>query len=68
MRTISSIISLSSENEEHKYLVFVTRQGLVKRTELSEFDNIRKSGKIAIGLKDDDELIYVGITTWKMMR
>ena len=60
---ISSIISLSSENEEHKYLVFVTRQGLVKRTELSEFDNIRKSGKIAIGLKDDDELIYVGITT-----
>ena len=60
---ISSIISLSSENEKHKYLVFVTRQGLVKRTELSEFDNIRKSGKIAIGLKDDDELIYVGITT-----
>ena len=60
---ISSIVSLSSENEKHKYLVFVTRQGLVKRTELSEFDNIRKSGKIAIGLKDDDELIYVGITT-----
>ena len=60
---ISSIISLSADNEEYKYLVFVTRQGLVKRTELSEFDNIRKSGKIAIGLKDDDELIYVGVTT-----
>ena len=60
---VSSIISLSADNEEHKYLVFVTRQGLVKRTELSEFDNIRKSGKIAIGLKDDDELIYVGVTT-----
>ena len=60
---ISSIISLSADNEMHKYLVFVTRQGLVKRTELSEFDNIRKSGKIAIGLKDDDELIYVGVTT-----
>ena len=60
---INSIISLSADNEEHKYLVFVTRQGLVKRTELSEFDNIRKSGKIAIGLKDDDELIYVGVTT-----
>ena len=60
---ISSIISLSADNEEHKYLVFVTRQGLVKRTELSEFDNIRKSGKIAIGLKEDDELIYVGVTT-----
>ena len=60
---ISSIVSLSADNEIHKYLVFVTRQGLVKRTELSEFDNIRKSGKIAIGLKDDDELIYVGVTT-----
>ena len=60
---VSSIISLSADNEEHKYLVFVTRQGLVKRTELSEFDNIRKSGKIAIGLKEDDELIYVGVTT-----
>ena len=60
---ISSIISLSADNEEHKYLVFVTRQGLVKRTELSEFDNIRKSGKIAIGLKEEDELIYVGVNT-----
>ena len=60
---ITSIISLSTDNEEHKYLVFVTKQGLIKRTELSEFDNIRKSGKIAITLKDDDELIYVGVTT-----
>ncbi len=60
---ISSIISLSAENELYKYLVFVTRQGIIKRTELSEFDNIRKSGKIAISLKDDDELIYVGVTT-----
>ena len=60
---ISSIVSLSADNEQHKYLVFVTKQGLVKRTELSEFDNIRKSGKIAITLKDDDELIYVGVTS-----
>ena len=60
---ISSIISLSADNEEHKYLVFVTKNGVVKRTELSEFDNIRKSGKIAITLKEDDELIYVGVTT-----
>ena len=60
---ISSIISLSVENEDQKYIVFVTRNGLVKRTELSEFDNIRKSGKIAIGLKEDDELIYVGVTS-----
>lgn len=60
---ISSIISLSADNEEHKYLVFVTKNGVIKRTELSEFDNIRKSGKIAITLKEDDELIYVGVTT-----
>lgn len=60
---ISSIISLSADNEEHKYLVFVTKNGIIKRTELSEFDNIRKSGKIAITLKEDDELIYVGVTT-----
>ena len=61
--SISSIISLSADNEEHKYLVFVTKNGVIKRTELSEFDNIRKSGKIAITLKEDDELIYVGVTT-----
>ena len=60
---ISSIVSYSSEENNCKYLVFVTRSGLVKRTDLSEFDNIRKSGKIAISLKDDDELIYVGATT-----
>ena len=60
---ISSIVSLSADNEEHKYLVFVTKNGVIKRTELSEFDNIRKSGKIAITLKEDDELIYVGVTT-----
>ena len=60
---ISSIISLSADNEEHKYLVFVTKNGIIKRTKLSEFDNIRKSGKIAITLKEDDELIYVGVTT-----
>lgn len=60
---VSSIISLSADNEEHKYLVFVTKNGIIKRTELSEFDNIRKSGKIAITLKEDDELIYVGVTT-----
>lgn len=60
---ISSIISMAADNEEHQYLVFVTRNGIIKRTELSEFDNIRKSGKVAISLKEEDELIYVGITT-----
>ena len=48
------------ENYDSKqYLVFCTRNGLVKRTKIEEFDNIRSNGKIAITLKEDDELISV---------
>ncbi len=60
---ISSIVCLDPTVENYKYLLFVTRNGLVKRTEIKEFDNIRKSGKIAIVLKDNDELIAVDKTT-----
>ncbi len=60
---ISSIVCLESAVENYKYLLFVTKKGLVKRTEIKEFDNIRKSGKIAIILKDNDELIAVDKTT-----
>ena len=60
---INSIISLSAKEHEYKYLFFVTKDGVVKRTNLSEFDNIRSSGKIAIGLKENDELIAVRKTT-----
>lgn len=60
---INSIICLSSKESVDKYLTLVTRNGLIKRTDLSEFDNIRTSGKIAITLKDDDELISVRKTT-----
>ena len=60
---INSIISLKANEEIYKYLFFVTRKGIVKRTDLSEFDNIRNNGKIAIGLKEDDELISVQKTT-----
>ena len=56
--TINSILMIDRE-EENKYLLFVTKNGVVKRTELSEFDNIRNNGKIAITLKDEDELISV---------
>ena len=48
--------------DTNKCLVFSTKNGLVKRTELKEFENIRQSGKIAITLKEDDELISVKIT------
>ena len=60
---ISSIVELDSNDENSKYLMFATKLGLVKRTELSEFDNIRKGGKIAIILKEKDELISVKKTT-----
>ncbi len=60
---ISSIVCLDPSVENYKYLLFVTRNGLVKRTEINEFDSIRKSGKIAIILKENDELIVVDKTT-----
>ena len=59
---IKTVLKLSS-NEEYKYLLFATKKGVVKRTAIEEFDNIRKSGKIAISMKDDDELIAVKKTT-----
>ncbi len=46
-----------------KLVTFVTKNGLVKRTDISEFENIRKTGKIAINLKEDDELLFVSLTT-----
>ena len=54
-----------SKNEESKYLVFTTRNGLVKKCEISEFANIRKTGKIAIKLRENDELISVMKTDGK---
>ena len=51
-----------SQNETNKCLIFSTKNGLVKRTNLEEFDNIRQSGKIAITLKEDDALISVKLT------
>ena len=52
-----------SNNEDNNYLVFCTQKGLIKRTNISEFENIRANGKIAITLKEDDELIAVKKTT-----
>src|SRR5574344_352996 len=55
---VNSIIKLGT-NDEFKYLLFATKKGIVKRTSISEFDNIRATGKICINLKDSDELIGV---------
>jgi len=51
-----------SEFCEGKYIMFVTKRGVVKRTDLMDYSKIRAGGLRAIGLNDDDELIYVGIT------
>ncbi len=59
---VSSMICVNPK-EEAKYLLFVTKSGLVKKTQISEFANIRTSGKIAISLKPNDELISVKKTT-----
>ena len=56
--TINSIIKVSA-GEEVKNLLLVTKKGLVKRTKLSEYNSIRRTGKICINLKDNDELIGV---------
>ena len=55
---VTSVLSRGKDDKAENY-VFVTRDGLIKRTKVEEFDSIRKSGKIAIALKDDDQLISV---------
>ncbi|MEW9122912.1 MAG: DNA gyrase subunit A [Thermotaleaceae bacterium] len=48
--------------EDNKFLILATKHGIIKKTELSQFDTSRKSGIVAISLKDDDELISVKLT------
>lgn len=62
---VLSMIGMSANEEKGKYLFFATKNGLVKRTPISEFEAIRQSGKIAITLKEDDELIGVKLSTGK---
>ena len=59
---ITSMIMIEDSKSDN-YFMFVTKKGLVKRTLVSEFNSIRNAGKIAITLKDDDELITVKKTT-----
>ena len=55
---VKAMLSVSQEEKEGN-IVFCTQKGLVKRTKIEEFENIRNNGKIAITLKDDDELLSV---------
>jgi len=59
---VKSLVPVSVDSQS-KYLFFVTTQGLVKRVHVSEFESIRQNGKIAISLKDDDELFGVKLTS-----
>ena len=59
---INSIL-LDNGSEDNKYLVVVTKKGIIKRTNVSEFENIRKNGKIAVSLKEDDEVLAVHLTS-----
>lgn len=59
---ITSLLKIERE-ETHKYLVFATKQGFIKRTDIKEFDSIRANGKKFITLREDDELISVKKTT-----
>ena len=62
---VKSMISINrkqiEENNDY-YLFFVTASGLVKRVHINEFERIRQSGKIAISLRDDDQLVSVKLT------
>lgn len=60
--SIQTIINVTREQEEGHYLFFTTRQGIVKRTSVAEFGNIRQNGLKALNLKEDDELINVFLT------
>ncbi len=58
---VNAVININDDNVG-KYLLFATKQGIVKKTLLTEFVNIRNNGKICITLRDDDELIDVKMT------
>ncbi|AGU78007.1 DNA gyrase subunit A [Streptococcus intermedius] len=60
--TIQTIINVQAEHDTHSYLFFTTRHGVVKRTSVTEFANIRQNGLKALNLKEEDELINVFLT------
>lgn len=62
---ISTMIAVRDLEDENSFLVFATKKGIVKRSALSNFSHINKNGKIAIGFKEDDELIAVRLTDGK---
>ena len=62
--TVSAMVKIPKE-EERKYLCMVTKNGIIKRTDINEYSHIRQSGIIAINLDEGDELANVEITDGK---
>lgn len=60
---INAMLAVSDLSQQNSYLVFATRKGIVKRSNLADYKNIRTNGKIALTLREDDELITVKQTT-----
>lgn len=58
---VSAVIPVKEFDEEH-YLFFATKKGIIKKTTLESYENIRKGGLIAVNLREDDELIGVRLT------
>ena len=58
---IATLLAID-EHDDNKYLLLATKNGIVKKTDREEFKNINKAGLIAIGLREDDELIGVRVT------
>ena len=63
---VVSIIPIDDYSPEH-YLMFATKQGVIKRTSVAEFESIRRNGKIAISLREDDALLEVKYTDGNAM-
>ena len=59
---VNTMLPIPEEKVEGHYLVMVTRNGIIKRTALNEFTNMRRTGLIALILKEDDDLIAVRLT------
>ena len=59
---VSAMIRVPEFGEDEYFLCMMTRNGIIKRTELDAYKNVRKNGVIAINLDDDDELVWVKLT------
>lgn len=58
--SIEAIVAYSEKNNKYKYLIMSTEKGIIKRTPIEDFSNVRRNGIIAINLKKDDKLVRVG--------